>query len=422
MPPLVVMMNSFLRTPRALTACFAALVAAGCTTAEPQKQADATPTPVYPRLIEGLETQTDLPLAFRTFHTFSDHDTIKANSPTPFRLRPMNFDPSSISVHLNGHSVTFEEQVAAANITSLVVVHKGAIVYENYYNGENALSRHTSMSVAKSFVSAMIGIALDRGEIDGSLTSPISDLVPALAGSAYGKPTLGDLLQMASGIAWSETYDGTDTLQYLIGTWAFGGSINNHLTALEGDHDPGTYRRYASSDTQVLGWVLYEQTGKKPSELLQSWIWEPAGMMHDAYWNTDATGMNVSFCCLAATSRDYARFGQLFLRNGFHNRRPVVPSSWVRESTNPTNDIGRPGGDARGSATDGSGYGYQWWVPGEGRGDYAALGLGGQVIYVSPALDTVVVITSADARPNASERHQIFAREVAETIAGETHR
>ncbi len=278
--------------------------------------------------------------------------------------------------------------------TGLLVVHDGDITYEDYRLGADAASTFTSWSVAKSVVSALVGIAVAEGHID-SVRDPVARYVPALAGTAYGAVPIENLLTMSSGIAFDENYDDpTSDVNMMFIDFATGAEMTDLLADLPRLRAPGTYNDYISSDTIALGLVLEGATDMPVDAYLESRLWGPMGAEADAFWNISRAGNTIAMCCLNAILRDYARFGRLYLDQGARDGVEIVPVDWVAASVNPTAAHLQPGDNPASFWT--FGYGYKWWIPEDPQGDFLAIGIWGQYIYVDPERDVVIVKTSAD--------------------------
>ncbi len=292
-----------------------------------------------------------------------------------------------------------------------VVLHRGEIVHESYDLGADEESLLTSWSVAKSYLSALIGIAVEEGQIK-SVNDLVTDYLPQLADSGYQGVEIRHLLQMMSGVAFDEDYDrlfSDINLMFMRG-FLLGTGISEYPEGLESERPPGTRFHYISVDSQVLGMLLSKATGRTLSELLQEKIWQPLGMEGDAYWITDRAAppaIEYGFCCLNARLRDYARFGQLFLDRGFHEGRAVVPASWVKQSTVPDREDLKLH-DHYGQGWD-LGYQYQWWVPDGDEGEFTAIGVWGEYIYVNRARQVVIAKFSADPGFNDRDLETIAA-------------
>ncbi|MHA7880174.1 MAG: serine hydrolase domain-containing protein [Saccharospirillum sp.] len=309
-----------------------------------------------------------------------------------FDKRPQ---PLPDTYEFDGERRAVESFLERTETTGLLVVHAGSILHEDYRLGADEHSLFTSWSMAKSVLSALIGIAIEEGHI-GSVRDPIGLYVPSLREADYGAVPIEDALTMSSGIHFDEDYDHplSDINMLFIRAMAMGVPVEQTIMTLESVREPGTYNDYVSSDSMALGLVLEHATGMRVAEYLSSRVWEPMGAEADATWSTDRTGREFALCCINATLRDYARFGRLYLEGGARDGQPVVPSDWVQRSINPTAAHLQPGDNPDSSWT--FGYGYQWWLPEAPQGDFLAIGVWGQYIYVHPELDVVIVKTSAD--------------------------
>ncbi|MCC5868189.1 MAG: serine hydrolase [Gammaproteobacteria bacterium] len=303
--------------------------------------------------------------------------------------------------------------------TGLLVVHRGAITHEEYRLGADEASPFTSWSMAKSFLSALIGIALEEGHI-ASIRDSIGRYVPALAGSGYGDVSLEDALTMSSGVAFNEDYDNpfSDINMLVWRAMAMSQTAEQTLSGLGRLRDSGTFNDYISSDSIALGLVLESATGMPLAEYLASRLWGPMGAEADATWSTDRTGREFAHCCLNATLRDYARFGRLYLEGGARMGQQIVPAEWVLASVNPTAPHLQPGQNPASSWT--FGYGYKWWIPEHPQGDFTAIGVWGQYIYIDPAREAVIVKTSADPDFDNNDHESIAVfRAISQALAGQ---
>jgi CubicO group peptidase (beta-lactamase class C family) len=266
----------------------------------------------------------------------------------------------------------------AKNTQGVVILRGGKLVAEWYAEGRDADSFAASWSVAKSFTSALIGIALEEGAIP-SLDQPVADYIPEWVDTENEEITLEHLLTMTSGLDWIEDYDASagqsDVIDMVLGADPLAIAVDQPRLV-----PPGTAFNYSSGDTMLLSKVIQDETGMSAGEYAEEKIFSRIGIEPADWWRA-IDGTSLTFCCLDMSSRDFARFGQLFLDGGRWNGKQVVPESWVTASTTP-------------SPTE-VGYGYQWWLEGKTTGlpddTYAALGHDGQFIYVVPSLDLVVV-------------------------------
>jgi CubicO group peptidase (beta-lactamase class C family) len=254
--------------------------------------------------------------------------------------------------------------------------------------------------MAKTVTGMLIGVAIAEGRIR-SVDDLAAAYVPALADTEYGRTSLRHLLQMSSGVRFSEVYSGRDdaarlSVETIIQESAGGAETVKPYN--ERGWPSGTIFSYSSAETQVLGLVLRGAVDRPVADYFQEKIWEPIGAEADASWIIDRAGQEATYCCLNAVLRDYARLGLLLAHDGNWRGRQLIPSAWINEATRVRDDQPhlRPG-----TARSYLGYGYQVWIlPGERR-MFALVGAHGQAIIVDPASRLVVVQTAAYKLPAA---------------------
>ncbi|MDP2561140.1 serine hydrolase [Psychrobium sp. 1_MG-2023] len=286
------------------------------------------------------------------------------------------------------------EFLERSNTTALIVFHQGKIRFEQYYLGTTANDRRISWSMAKSYLSALFGIAVAEGHIR-SINQPVTDYVPSLLGTGYQDVTIKQVLQMSSGVAFNEDYgDFFSDINRFGRTIAFGGTFDDFATTLDNERVPGTYMHYVSIDTHVLGMVLRAATGQTYLDYFEQKLWSKLGSESNAYYVADDTGEPMVLGGLNMMSRDYLRLGVAFLNNGKIQGEQVIPVQWIQASTIPDAAYLMPG--KRENSDHVFGYGYQWWVPEESEGEFFAWGIYGQFIYINQNLDTVIVKNSAN--------------------------
>ena len=276
--------------------------------------------------------------------------------------------------------------------TGLLVMKDGQVLVERYQYGRRAEDRFTSFSMAKTVVAMAVGVAIAEGRI-ASVDEPVDRIEPALAGTAWKGVALRQVLNMASGVRFDETYDKPDTdIARLSRAWTRqDGSLAAGLQRLtERDTAPGERFHYISAETQVLTQVLIRATGRPLADYVGEKIWTPMGAEADGAWITDAAGVEAGYCCLSARLRDWARLGQLLLDGGQRDGQQVIPRAWIEAATTvrPQDSHLLPR-----RATPYFGYGYQTWIFPEGLG-FALLGVRGQAVYVHPHLRVVMVQTA----------------------------
>ncbi|MEM1000962.1 MAG: serine hydrolase [Bacteroidota bacterium] len=314
----------------------------------------------------------------RDYKRFPDRPL--ASSTEPFRLEygdTAAFNALDLRLYADGEAKYPLDQLNAEHKTvAFLVIQNGKILHERYHQGYVETSWIASFSMAKSYISALTGIAIQEGHI-GSERDRVAQYIPELA-ARFPELTIRHLLQMTAGIKHAENYFNPFAG---VAKSYYGRGLRRQVARLKPEYDPGTQFHYQSISTQVLGQVVANATGRTLTDYLQEKIWDPLQMEHPASWSIDQRrkGMEKAFCCINATARDFAKFGLLYLNRGQWQGRSVVPEEWVRKST---------AIDAAENAWDG--YQYQWWIVSK-NGDYTAEGHLGQFIYIYPDKDLVIV-------------------------------
>ena len=313
-------------------------------------------------------------------------------------------DDSGLIASLARRGVDVATYMDAAEATALLVIRNGEIALERYARGNDESTLWASRSMAKSVTSLMIGTAVLSGQI-GSVDDPVTAYLPELAGSHYDGVALRHLLQMTSGVAYSEDYTDRSSDVARLQLCTVGGRKGAFLDFVKDlgrrpGKVPGTVFNYCSADTVLLGLVLERALGYTAPVQLERTVWGRAGMEADAYWNLEAEdGSAFTASGIGATLRDYGRIGLIALADGIlPDGTRLVREDWMAQSTVPS----------QASIDAGSPYGFQWWIhehagivstkmgAGESRlrggsGVFYAVGNAGQLILVNPAENTVVV-------------------------------
>lgn len=337
---------------------------------------------------------------FLSMYQSFNSSTIKASS-EPFQF-PITLKKLPESFEFEKTAMPLDTFLADTQTTGLLVLKNGSIVFEDYWLGHAPDKQHISFSVAKSFVSALMGIAIDEGQIT-SIEQAVTDYVPELIGSGYEGVRIKDVLQMSSGVKFNEDYgDFNSDINRFSRATAFGTSLDDFSASLSRERAPGTYNHYVSIDTQVLGMVLTRATGKSLTQYLSEKLWQPLGMEHQAYWLTDDAGMELALGGLNVSLRDYAKLGWLYLNLGQWTTadgqtQQIVPKQWVIDSITPDSPHLVPGLNNPLSSS-GFGYGYQWWLPLGAQDEFSAQGIYNQYIYIDPDQQLVIVKNSANHR------------------------
>jgi CubicO group peptidase (beta-lactamase class C family) len=307
-------------------------------------------------------------------------------------------DPA-ILYNFESKRLSIDDYLSRNPTTGLLIAKDDTIVYEHYQYARSDRDRFLSQSMAKTITAMLIGIAVSESKIK-SIDDLASTYVPGLANTEYGKTSIRDLLHMASGVAFSENYDGNDDIARLSRDLfaAPGKDAAASLAQFNTRAAPrGTKWHYSSAETETLGLVLRAAIGEPVADYLSNRIWQAIGTEADASWATDGTGQEVTYCCFNAVLRDYARLGRLLAHDGAWEGRQVIPRQWVLDAT-----IVQPsdGYLAPHVATPYFGYGYQVWILPGPRRHFALLGIRGQIILIDPASRLVMVHTAVRQKPS----------------------
>jgi CubicO group peptidase (beta-lactamase class C family) len=303
----------------------------------------------------------------------------KSAKPTSFHKSEKPFQPKlPEDDKVRNDTSDFTDFLANHKTVAFLIIRNDSLIYEHYFQGFSRASVLPSFSIAKSFVSALVGIAIAEGKIS-SVDQPVTDFIPEMTDTGFRKVTIRNLLEMRSGIKFKESY-GSPFGE--MPKFYYGLNLKKYTISLKTINDPGHEYNYQSANTQILAMVLERATGRSLAEYMEEKIWKPMGSAYPASWSFDSNKNRETkaFCCINATAEDFARFGQLYLNNGLVGSDTVVPSGWIRETLTIRND-----------SRDSQGFPYtcHWRVTAEG--DFFAKGVLGQYIYICPAKKIVIV-------------------------------
>ena len=312
-------------------------------------------------------------------------------------------DLGQVTVQLPGESTTAADLLARSFTDGYLVLHDGRIVAEQYPAAMAPHQSHVLMSVSKSLVGCVVAILADRGAL--GVEDLVTAHVPELAASGYAGARIRDLLDMRSGVRFSEAYldprAEVRLLEQVIG-WAprvdaeLPHSMYQWLCTLSAEAAHGGPFSYRSCETDILGWVCERAAGQRMPELLSDVIWSRLGAEQDLDAAVDPAGAVMHDGGLAATLRDTARFGLMLMNGGAVAGEQVVPQWWLEDSLR-----GGPDSRAAFAASDaharmpGGMYRNQFWVPYPDRDVLLCLGIHGQLVLVEPARRLVVVKLSS---------------------------
>jgi uncharacterized protein len=317
----------------------------------------------------------------------------------PGNVYPLKEPSSAFSLKykFHGNEYSLDDYMQRNYVTGFLVLRDDQIILEKYFHGADQNSRFVSQSVGKSIVSILVGAAVSEGNIH-SVEDPVDQYLPYLKSSGYRGVSIRNILEMSTGVDYSEDYHDPHSGAALIGAALLTGkpAFKDFAASTKPTNTkPGTEFNYQSVNTQVLGLLLETVTGKRLNQYAEEKLWKKIGAQSDAFFYEAKTQPDTcAFACFNATLRDYARVGLMMMRGGRLSTARVVPESWVHDSTTPGADYLKPGAMLAKSG-DPFGYGYQWWIPPGEDGAFEAEGIYGQSIYVNPKMHVVIVQTSA---------------------------
>ena len=307
--------------------------------------------------------------AFISDYEYFDNREIKSANPQPWTLHKQynTIDESDKLKELNDERKT----------KSFLVIKNDSILFEKYYDGHKQTDISNSFSVAKSIVTSMMGKAIMEGKIK-SLDQPVSDFFEEYKNGLASELTIGDLASMSSGMKWNEKYY---SVINITSESYFTDDLRSVILGQEIENKPGKGFRYSSGDTQLLAMIIEKATGTSLSNYLSQKFWDPMGAENLALWQIDSeeSGMEKAYCCIAATARDFARFGKLYIDKGKWGDTEILDSSFVELSLNPVFD-------------DSPFYGYGWWLyEFEGKKVFTMNGHRGQFVISFPDENIIIV-------------------------------
>ncbi|MGB4205697.1 MAG: serine hydrolase [Bacteroidales bacterium] len=293
--------------------------------------------------------------------------------------------------------MTWEASLWANYTDGILIMHRGKVVYERYF-GELQQDRvHAVMSLTKSFTGTLASILVVEGLIDEN--KPVKEYVPELENSAFGDATVREVMDMTTGLKYSEDYADPNAE-----IWQYS-AAGNPFPKPEGYTGPDGYYAYLETvqkqgkhgeafgyktvNTDALGWIISRVTGKSIAELLSERIWSRVGMEQDAYYQVDGLGTPYAGGGLNAGLRDLARFGELVRNKGKWRGKQIFPAEAVEDILK--------GGSREAFAKAGydhlKGWSYRnmWWITGNDNGAFSGRGVHGQAIYIDPAAEMVIV-------------------------------
>lgn len=295
-----------------------------------------------------------------------------------------------------GAPISWEQSLAANYTDGILILHRGHIVYERYFGALGPDGQHIAMSMTKSFTGTLAAMLVQEGRLDRDAL--VTRYIPELAGSGFGDATVGQVMDMTTGLDYDEVYTDSNAAFYqyaVAGGFAprpagyqGPGSIYAFLATIKKRGEHGGKFAYRTINTDVLGWIIQRVSGKSFAQLLSERFWTRLGMEQDAYIHVDSAGTAAVGGGMSLGLRDLARFGEMLRLGGRYNGQQIVPAAVIA-------DI-RKGGDkdhfaqAGYSTLPGWSYRDQWWVSHNADGAFMARGVHGQALYIDPKAEMVI--------------------------------
>ena len=314
---------------------------------------------------------------------FQGYTTAYIDDYTEFENRTIeagdNYQPWPLHRDYNSVSPTGELNEINKDLgtVAFIIIRNDSIWYENYADGYDENSLTNSFSMAKSITTALLGKAIREGFIEG-LEQPVSDYFPEFENPEYPVLTVGDLSAMSSGLDWNEDYYNPFSVTARA---YFDKDIRKIAKDMKIDSPPGEEFEYLSGNTILLGMVIEKATGKNLCQFLSESFWKPLGMKNDALWQLDSeeSGMEKAYCCIASNAKDFARFGKLFKDYGNWDGSQILDSTFVATAIKPR-------------FKDSPEYGYGFWLSDHnGKEIFYMRGVLGQYVIVVPEDDIMII-------------------------------
>ncbi|MEZ8824605.1 serine hydrolase domain-containing protein [Vibrio amylolyticus] len=303
-------------------------------------------------------------------------------------------------------TIAINDYLEHTRTDALIVIHKGKIAYEQYFNDVEDKQRHILMSVTKSFIGTVVTELISQGKLDEQAT--IGSIVAPLKGTPVGKTTLRQVLDMTAGMAYSEDYadPNADVWAYIssIGLMPIPEgstaptSIMDYLKDMQVSTPAGEQFNYVTPMSEVLQAVIVAATGQQFNEVLSDMIWSKIGAERDGSILVESTQQALAGTGLMLTARDMARFGQMILNDGYFNGQQIL-STKTTDDIKKSGDVSKFAHYAEENAMQGFSYGNQFWHTGNENNAFTAMGVFGQYIYIDPTAEVIIVKQSSDVAP-----------------------
>ena len=313
---------------------------------------------------------------------FTGHTTAFIDDYTYFDNRSIeNGNPKLVPQHKDYNSAEIPEELEKSNqkfgTVAFLIFKEGKLWYEKYEEGYGPDSQTNSFSMAKSISTLLLGKAIEDGFIS-SLDQKVVDFFPELKGEFADQLTVGDLSSMASGLNWNENYYSPFSMT---AQSYYDENIRDLILSLAVDEKPAQSFQYLSGNTQLLGMVVEKAVGKNISLYLSENFWKPMGMEANAYWQLDSqeSGMEKTYCCIASNARDFAKIGLMVMNKGKWNGKQILNQEFIEKCIQPRFEQDTE-------------YGYGFWLEKhQGKDVFAMQGILGQYVIGIPEDDVLIV-------------------------------
>ena len=329
-------------------------------------------------------------------------------------------------IYLSNNRVKTFEQVFLENDTDgIVIIKDNELKYEHYWNYGDRERQHIWFSSTKSMVSAALGILVEKGKVD--LNASPAKYIPELKDSGFARTTIQNVLNHSSSLDFKENYTNYNSnfLKHyapaLNMAWLPGArDAQPKNTKIYGIHDflthfikkdsssqPGDVFDYNSANADVIGWLITRISGMTLNEFISKNIWSKLHVEHDATIAVDRAYMPVATAGMNSTARDAARFGMMILNNGKYNGEQIIPAQWIKQITNLTDkDMNKMSVNQKYKNETWQAYKNMWWVLDAEKGEFSAVGIHGQIIYINRHKNVVIAMFSSQAKASAANNQQ----------------
>jgi CubicO group peptidase (beta-lactamase class C family) len=351
-------------------------------------------SPYSPASIRAMDNPDAYPQTFQRMDSILPSRPIAAAYPEPL---PRAVSPLTLSYEWMGEEKSLETYFEEAGVVGLTVLRDGVVTAQAFRLGAGPDTRFTSWSVAKTFIAVLIAKAMEDGLID-SLDDPAGQYAPQFAGTDYGAVSLRHLLMMSAGVDFNEEYSPerpSDVRPLFFNAFILGRDVDAMVGEITSNRAPGEDNHYVSPNSHVLSAVVRAVYDAPLAGIVERELWAPLGMTGEASWLQHVAGdrgIPIGYCCLQATSEDYARFGQFLLQDGVWDENRLLPEGFVEMASAPNAPFQEPGA----TPYPGRGYGLHVWVPEDYDGEFYAAGVFGQYIWIDRRRGVVIALNAGD--------------------------